>query len=194
MQKLWYLIAIGVVGCASFDIAAAQTTDLAPANIDPAARLSVTAAKPSAEADIAARVSALPTDRAVGVDPALLASVWPTDLAVRVDPAARAAVRSADLAAAQYVSGGATADAVPVAPRGVLPAETAGQRWVDVSALQTPAAAAAASAPAAVQMASAPSKQAELQMLSAAPAGGAQPAAKAMASMSAKKAHIVRSR
>jgi hypothetical protein len=170
-------MAIGVVGCATFDIAAAQTTDRAPANIDPAARLSVTAAKPSAEADIAARASALPTDRAV-----------------RVDPAVRAALRSADLAAAQYVSGGAIADAVPVAPRGDLPAEIAGQRWADVSALQAPAAAAAASAPAAVQMASAPSKQAELQTLSAAPAGGAQPAAKAMASMSVKKAHIVRSR
>ena len=208
MQKLWQFVVIGVVGYASLDAAMAQTADRAPASIDPAARLSVTAAKPGLEEERAAA----------------LGSVVSPGSALRIDAATRAAARPAELAAAQQVSGGAAASAAlaapsgdlpagaaraessallatqspsgaaPGAPRGNLPGEAAEERRIQLSALQAPTGTASADAPRAAQWASAPSKRAELRIFTVAPAGGAQPAAKALASMSAKKPYFSRTR
>jgi hypothetical protein len=187
----------------------AQTADSAPTNIDPAARLAVTAAKPGLEEQRAA---------------AARGSAVSAGSALRIDAATRAAVRPAELPAAQQVSGGAAASAAlavpsgnlpagaaraessallaagssssaaPGAPRGNLPAEAAEERRIQLSALQAPTGAASADAPIAAQWASAPSKRAELRIVTVAPSGGAQPAAKALASMSAKKPPFGRTR
>ena len=177
MRKLRCLAVMSVVGCVSFDVAAAQERAPAPTRIDPAALAAASMARPGMETGMfAARGSATPAASARIVDVAN----WP-------------AANAGGAAAGQNVSGGSIAGPASMAPRGDLPATRANiNPSTQQGALKVSDADAQASGVTSVERG--PPKVAAFRTLTVAPAGGAQPAAKAMESMSAKKPSVARPR